>query len=82
MHLVDVHVALGAGAGLPDDQWKVVVVQFARDDIIGSLRNSLANLRIESELLVHLGGGLLQDAHGLHNGFLHHEKININNVEL
>lgn len=69
-HLVDVHVTLGAGARLPDDQREVIVVEFARDDIVGGLRDGLANFCVESELFVHLGSGLLQNAHGLHNGFL------------
>lgn len=76
-HLVDVHVTLSAGACLPDDQREVIIVEFARDDIIGGLRDGLTNFRIEPKLLVHLGSGLLQDAHGLHNGFLYEKQYEL-----
>ena len=39
-HLVDVHVGLGAAAGLPDAQ-RELLVQFAGDDFIGGLGNEL-----------------------------------------
>ena len=37
-HLVDIHVALSAAAGLKDDERKVLL-QAARDDLVGRLRD-------------------------------------------
>ena len=37
-HLVDIHVALSPAAGLKDDERKVLL-QAARDDLVGRLRD-------------------------------------------
>ncbi len=44
-HLVGVHVGLGAGTGLPDDQRKVVV-QIAVDNFSGCIRYRVADFFI------------------------------------
>ena len=61
-HLVGVHVRLGAGAGLPDDE-REVRVELALDHLVGGPDDRLADLRVEAaEVHVHLGGGALDDA--------------------
>lgn len=49
--LVGVHVGLGAGAGLPDDQ-REVVDQFERGDLLGGLLDGLAQLGVYSCLYI------------------------------
>ena len=62
--LVGVHVGLGTGAGLEDDQWEVSC-QLARNDLVSSLLNGLGDLWVQStELLVDDRGRLLQDTEG------------------
>lgn len=63
-YLIHVHVGLGTGSGLPDDQGEVVVVQLSGNHIIGSLRDGIGDLRVQTELLVDQGRGLFQDTHG------------------
>ena len=54
-HLVEVHVALGAGAGLPDDQ-REMFVELAVDHLLGSVRNHASALAVEdAERLVDVG---------------------------
>ena len=45
-HLVDVHVGLGAGAGLPDDQ-RELIVEPAVDDLLRRLDDGLGAARVE-----------------------------------
>ena len=61
--LVDVHVGLGAGAGLPDHQ-REMVVELAVDDLVRRRATiACARRRVEqAELVVDLGGGALDDA--------------------
>ena len=62
-HLVGVHVGLGAGAGLPDDQ-REVIVQLAVDHLLPGLADGVGQARVElAQLLVGAGGGVLDDAH-------------------
>ena len=42
-HLIGVHVALGAAAGLPDAE-REVVVEFPRDDLVGGTADELGLL--------------------------------------
>ena len=56
-HLVEVHVALGAGARLPDDQRKVIV-ELAFDHLACGAGDGAGAARIEqSEFPVGLRGG-------------------------
>jgi hypothetical protein len=60
-HLVDVHVRLGAGAGLPDDEGELPVV-FAREDLVGGGDDGLGEARLEqAELPVDLGSDTLDE---------------------
>ena len=61
-HLVGIHVGLGAGAGLPDHQRKLVV-QLAVDDFLRGRGDGLAQLAVERAQR-HVGRGrrLLQQA--------------------
>ena len=60
-HLVDVHVGLGAGAGLPDDE-REVIVELAGDDFIAGGDDQLFFLGgQEAELRVDDRGGLLDE---------------------
>ena len=60
-HLVDVHVGLGAGAGLPDDKRKMPV-ELAVDDLVRRLHDRLGAPRVErAEREIGLGGGALDD---------------------
>ena len=62
-HLVDVHVGLGAAAGLPHEERELVAV-LARDHLVGRLHEHRCLLgRQLAELLVDLRGGLLEDGH-------------------
>ena len=45
-HLVDVHVGLGAGAGLPHDQ-RELIVELAVDDLLRGLDDGLGAARVE-----------------------------------
>ena len=62
--LVDVHVGLGAGTGLPDDQGEVVE-ELTLNDLVGGLDDSITDLGIETVGHVDLGSGALQDTKGL-----------------
>ena len=64
-NLVGVHVALSAGAGLPDAK-REVGVEFSRDDFIRRLRDEIAFFSAElAEVCVREGGGLFQNAESL-----------------
>ncbi len=59
---IDVHVGLGAAAGLPDTQGKLVV-ELAGDDFVRGLHDELGFFGGEfAQVLVHQRAGLLQDA--------------------
>ena len=61
-HLVEVHVGLGAGAGLPDDQ-REVIVELAFDHFPCRADDGAGAARIEqSEFPVGLGGGEFDEA--------------------
>ncbi|KDS76745.1 hypothetical protein KM22_03905 [Bordetella bronchiseptica KM22] len=63
-HLVHVHVALRARAGLPDRQRKLIG-PLAGDHLIGGPHDGVCDLRIQlAQLGVDLGGGALQARHG------------------
>ena len=62
--LVDVHVGLGAAAGLPDAQ-RELVVELAGDDFVGSLHDELGFVGRElAQVLIDQRAGLFQDAKG------------------
>src|SRR5882672_961297 len=62
--LVDVHVGLRTAAGLPDTQGKLLV-EFAGDDLVGSLNNQSGLFRRQlAQILVHQRARLLEDAEG------------------
>lgn len=69
--LVDVHVGLGAGTGLEDDEGKVLHANLAGDDLIGGLLDGVADLLVEAVGHVDLGGGALEDGKGLDEGERH-----------
>ena len=59
---VGVHVRLGAGAGLPDDE-REMLVEFAVDHFLGGSDDRVADGRIKAlQFHVGAGGGLLDDA--------------------
>ena len=61
-HLVEVHVGLGAGAGLPDHQ-REMIVELALDHLAGGADDGAGAARIEqAEFPVGLRGGELDDA--------------------
>src|SRR5271156_6645087 len=63
-HLVDVHVGLGAAAGLPDAQWEMIV-ELAGDDLVGGLGDELRFFWGElAQVLIYEGGGFFEDAEG------------------
>ena len=63
-HLVGVHVALGAGAGLPDAEGEVGV-EFSGDDLVGGADDEVALLGGKfAEIGVGEGAGFFQDAEG------------------
>ncbi|MNC90817.1 hypothetical protein D3C83_69650 [compost metagenome] len=67
-HLVGVHVALRARAGLPDDEGEVVV-ELAGDDFVGGLDDEVGDVLWQlTELGVGLSGALLEDAEGADDG--------------
>lgn len=59
-NLISIHVRLGTGTGLPDNQ-REMIQKLARDDLIGSLLNSLSELGIQSVGHVDGGRGTLED---------------------
>ena len=69
--LVDVHVGLGAGTGLEDDEGKVLHANLAGDDLVGGLLDGVADLLVEAVGHVDLGGGALEDGKGLDEGERH-----------
>src|ERR1700722_7777223 len=63
-HLIDVHVGLGAAAGLPDAQGKLVV-KFAGNHFVGGLRDEPGFVgRKLAQILIHQRAGFLEDAKG------------------
>lgn len=78
--LVDVHVGLGAGAGLPHNEGEVVE-ELALNDLIGSLDNGVTNGLVETVGHVDGGGSALQDTKGLDEG-LGHALSGSTNVEV
>jgi len=63
--LVGVHVALSAGAGLPDAK-REVGVEFSRDDFIRRVRDEIAFFSAElAEVRVCKGGSFFQNAESL-----------------
>lgn len=62
--LVGVHVGLGAGAGLPDDEGEVVE-ELALGDLSSSLLDGLANLLVKAVAHVDGGGSALENTKGL-----------------
>ena len=65
-HLVEVHVALGARAGLPHHQGKVVV-ELALDHLARGADDRVRPARVdEAELAIGLGCGQLDDAERMH----------------
>ena len=66
-HLVDVHVALRAAAGLPDPQGELRVM-LAGENLIGDLFDQLADLGAEAAVaLVDAGGGFFDQAQGVNH---------------
>ena len=66
-HLVDVHVGLRAGAGLPDEQWKVLV-QPATGDILRHRGDRFGALSVErAEIAVDFRRRALDQAERAHN---------------
>ncbi len=65
---VGVHVGLGAGAGLPDDEGEVIV-ELALDHLLGGGDDGLAEIGVHfAERHVGLGGGPFDDPEGAHDG--------------
>lgn len=70
-HLVDVHVGLGAAAGLPDHQREVFVVA-ACEDLVGGLFNQPGDFRRQfAEVVVDPRGGFLDQRQGVDHGERH-----------
>ena len=70
-HLVEVHVGLGAGAGLPDHQRKMIV-ELAFDDLARGAGNGAgAALVDQAELAVGFRGGELDDAERVNDRHRH-----------
>ena len=70
-HLVDVHVGLGAGAGLPDHQ-REMIVELAVDHLLGGRDDGAHAARVEQlERMIDLGGGALDDAERADQGPRH-----------
>ena len=66
-HLVDVHVRLRAGAGLPDDERKMLV-ELAVDHLARGGDDRVGDLRLEQALPgVDLGGGELDARQRMHD---------------
>ncbi len=67
-HFVDVHVALGAAAGLPDHQGELVVV-LVGEDFVGGLFDQAGDVRADAAVAaIHPGGGLFHQGQGMHHG--------------
>jgi hypothetical protein len=70
-HLVDVHVGLGAAAGLPDHQREVLVVA-ACEDLVGGLFDQPGDFRRQfAEVVVDPRGGFLDQRQGVDHGERH-----------
>jgi hypothetical protein len=70
-HLVDVHVALRAAAGLPDHQGKLGVV-LAVADLVGGLLDQAGDIgRQLAAAAVDAGRGLLDQCQGMQHGQWH-----------
>ena len=70
-HLVQVHVALGAGAGLPDHERKVIV-ELAVDHLMRRAGDGAGTARVDqAQLAVGLGCGKLDDAEGVNDAHRH-----------
>src|SRR5262249_51710089 len=66
-HLIEVHVALRARAGLPHHQWKMIV-ELAVDHLTCRARNGAGAARIEqAEFVVGFSRGKLDDAKRMHD---------------
>ena len=64
-HLVDIHVGLGAGAGLPDHE-REMLVELAVDHLLRGGDDRLGAARIErAELEIGFGRGAFDDAEGV-----------------
>ena len=69
--LVDVHVALGSGTGLPNDQRKLCVV-LAREDFVADVANELGFFgREDPQVAVGQGRCLFEVGKGVHDLFGH-----------
>src|SRR5690606_30559254 len=67
-HLVDVHVALGAAAGLPDHQGKLVIM-LALQHLVGGLFDQTGQVgRQIADAAVDPGRGLLDQGQAVHHG--------------
>ncbi|MNJ20851.1 hypothetical protein D3C77_151930 [compost metagenome] len=66
-HFVDVHVALSATAGLPDDEWKLVV-QLPVEHFVGGLFDQSGDIRRKvSVAVVDPGCGFFDQCQGMQN---------------
>ena len=66
-HLVDVHIGLGAGTGLPDQQ-REIVIQSAIGDVLRHGGDRPGPARVErAEIAVDLGGGAFDQAERMHD---------------
>merc|ERR1719341_1020873 len=63
--LIGVHVGLGARASLPDDQWEMVIIERARNDLISSLADGSSNNRVKTIFLVDLCSSFLEHSKSL-----------------
>ena len=67
-HLVDVHVGLGARAGLPDDE-REMIVELAVDHLVGGGDDRIGQLGGQAaKIAIDFGGGALDDAEGADDG--------------
>ncbi|VVN25767.1 hypothetical protein PS631_04625 [Pseudomonas fluorescens] len=70
-HFIDVHVALGAAAGLPHDQ-RELLVQLAIEHFVGGLFDQPGDIRRQVTVaVVDPCGGLLDQRQGVRNGQRH-----------
>ncbi|MNZ88870.1 hypothetical protein D3C78_1077720 [compost metagenome] len=67
-HFIDIHIALGAAASLPDDEWKLVI-ELAVEHFIGSLLDQPGNVgRQVAVAVVDACGGFFDHRQGMQNG--------------
>lgn len=69
-NLVHVHVRLGSGSGLPDDEWELLL-QISGDDLISGLHDGVSHSLVELVSHVNLGAALLQDSESLDDWVRH-----------